>query len=721
TLISPARRQKVLKTLQTKLKELADILQGIFLIKELTLRTLDVVMSFGELLSAYIISEAMRVRFLDARMLIKTDQNFGSAHVLTEITYKNIRNYFSNESRLNIITGFIGCTEQNETTTLGRGGSDYSASIFGAALDVSEIEIWTDVDGVMTADPRKVKDAFPISEMSYEEAMEMSHFGAKIIHPPTMQPALKQEIPIRIKNTFHSDFSGTLISKKSKAGDFVIRGISSIHDVTLLRIQGSGMVGVPGISSRLFGALASGNISVILITQASSEHSICIAIEPKLAEEACKRIESEFSLEIHAELIDHVIVETEHAIIAVVGENMRSTPGISGQLFQALGQSRINVIAVAQGSSELNISIVVRKQDEPAAIHAIHQKFFHPDRKTVHVFVVGTGLVGGALLKQIASLPQSELRIAAIANSRKMIWDVKPNFLLQLEDQGGERTDIEVFLNRVKASKLQHRVLVDCTSNEWIAERYVDLLDSGVAIATPNKKAFSADLNSYKKLRLSRVPIFFEATVGAGLPVISTLQDLIRSGDTVLKIEAVLSGTLNYIFSSLDSGEKKFSAVVQEAMAKGYTEPDPRDDLSGMDVRRKILILAREAGHPLELKDVSVQNLLSREFFQIALKEFLKRLPELDDQFSREIERVMKQQRRLRYIAQLDRNMASVSLKAVDSLHPFYSLSGSDNMIAFTTKRYQSSALVVRGPGAGAEVTAGAVLADLIRMAGLTW
>jgi len=735
SLIDVKVQGRVVAYIKTLVNELEDLLHGVFLLKELSPRTMDLVVSFGERLSTFIMAEFIHqsgvpAEMLDARKLILTDSNFGFAKVDFKNTNSTIRNHFKDKKNTQIITGFIASTDKGETTTLGRGGSDYTASIFGAALDADVIEIWTDVDGVMTADPKKVKQAFTLPAISYVEAMEISHFGAKVIYPPTLQPAFNKKIPIAIRNTFNSEFEGTLISEKTTKDSFMIKGVSSIENISLLTLQGSGLQGISGVSARLFGALAKQKTNVILITQASSEYSICLAIDAKETKKAKEAIEEEFSVEMAAKKIDKVVVKENLSIVAIVGENMKDTPGISGKLFSALGKNNVNVIAIAQGSSELNLSVVIEQVNLSKALNALHESFFLSDIKTINVFVVGLGLIGNTLLKQIqkqsAHLQKAnliKLNVVGIANTKKMLFaegGISLSSWKEKLDDKGEKASMKAFVDRIKKLNLQNSVFIDNTSSSEVVAFYEDILESRVSIVTPNKVANSSPYKNYKKLHSiafkNSVKFLYETNVGAGLPVINTLQDLLLSGDKVIRIEGVLSGTLSYIFNTY-KGDKKFSDVVKEAKEKGYTEPDPRDDLNGKDVARKILILSREAGYELEFDDIKVENILPMPCVKAkTVEEFFVQLEKHNDVFAKRRMEAEKKGKVLRFIAKMENGKAAITLEAVDASHPFYSLSGSDNMISYTTERYKDRPVVIKGPGAGAEVTAAGVFADIIRI-----
>ncbi len=734
-LIDIQKQSSVIAQVKFTINELEDILHGIFLVKERTLRSLDYIMSFGERLSAYVIAEAINGRnikseFLDSRTIVRTDNNFGYAKIDFKKTNELIQEYFNRHTNLQVITGFIGSSASGETTTIGRSGSDYTAAIFAAALDATSLEIWTDVDGMMTADPRKVKKAFTVKEMTYEEAMELSHFGAKVIFPATMQPAMEKKIPIWIKNTFNPTFPGSVVSANANGKSLIIKGVSSMGNISLFNVQGSGLQGVVGVSMRLFGTLAKEKINVILISQASSEHSICFAIETSFSTQAKAAIEKEFHYEILNGEMDPIAVENDLTIVAIVGEGMKHNPGTSGRMFNALGRSGINVHAIAQGSSELNISVVIRQADTSKALNVLHEAFFLSDRKVLNVFLVGTGLIGKELVKmmdhqfsKLATQNHLEINLVGIANSKKMLFNADGIMLMQAVDtmlKSGESMSLLAYYEKMESLNLSNSIFVDCTSSEEVAGFYDRILSSNISIVTPNKKANSGSLERYKKLKSTTakrgVKFLYETNVGAGLPVINTLNDLLISGDKALRIEAVLSGTLNFIFSSFAEG-MQFSEVVKEAKERGFTEPDPRDDLNGMDVARKALILAREIGLDLELSDIEVENLVPEECrSEMKVVEFFERLASFNSDFDELRDHAQRKNEKLRYMAILEGGTAKVSLASVGASHPFYTLSGSDNIILLTTERYKERPMVIRGPGAGAEVTAAGVFADVIRI-----
>lgn len=732
-LLDPPFQEQVIQELENNHEVLRNLLYGVFLVREASPRTMDYVLSFGERNSAFIMTYYLRQQginasYLDARKVIKTDKLFGNAKVDMDVTYSKIREYFTQNPEIQIVTGFIASAKGGLTTTLGRGGSDYTASLLAGGLDAEHIEIWTDVDGVLTADPRKVRRAFTIPSLTYAEAMEMSHFGAKVIYPPTLQPALKKGIPLMIKNTFNPDFDGTLVSAQSDPNGRAVKGISSIPHIALLTLQGSGLFGVPGIAGRLFQALAQDKINIILITQGSSEHSISFAVQPSVANGAKEAVEKAFEYEISLGIIDPVKLESDLSVVAVIGERMRYQPGISGRLFQALGKNGINAIAIAQGSSELNISVVINRHDEAKALNALHEAFFLSDTSELHLFMVGVGLIGSTLLEQIkeqaAYLKEAqslEVKVVALANSRKMLFD-ETGIDLDTWQERLEACEVPMnmhdFVLRMDDLNLSNSVFVDNTANDQITDYYESILDASISISTPNKIATSSAYLKYERLkniaRKRGVQFRYETNVGAGLPVIGTLNDLITSGDRIRKIEAVLSGSLSFIFNHF-TPDQPFSSIVRQAKEKGYTEPDPREDLGGFDVRRKLVILARESGIPLEPETVEIESILPESCRAAeSVDDFFVELEKADDHFAELVRKARDEGKVLRMIGSLEGEQARVALEAVDSDHPFYTLSGSDNMIVFTTDRYRERPLVVRGPGAGAEVTAAGVFAEVI-------
>lgn len=736
-LAGPGERPALLQFIEQSEGALRELLHGVSLVRECTARTLDSIVSFGERLSAEVVAAAFRARgrparAVDARSLVVTDQAFGAARVDFARTDARIRNWWQDEATLPIVTGFIGATEAGETTTLGRGGSDYTAAIFGAALAAEAIEIWTDVDGVMSADPRIVPTAFSLDSLRYDELMELSHFGARVVYPPTVHPARAKNIPLVIKNTLNPAFPGTWIREEAPPAPMGVRGVASISNVALLRLEGDGMVGVPGIAMRLFGALARREVSVILISQASSEHSICFAIEPSAVTSASENIAAEFALERQAGLIDELVIEPETSVIAVVGASMRDTPGSAGRLFGVLGEAHVNVRAISQGSSELNISCVVGREDEKRAVNAIHEAFF-ADHRTVSVFIAGLGRVGGALVEQMTAQAEGlraraglRLEIDGAATSRRLL--LRPSGisgvpLRQTVEAEGTAADLEALVGAAISSRRSSAVFVDCTDSEETGRHYARLLDASVHVVSANKRPFGGDLATYQTIkagrRRGRGALFHETTVGAALPVVGTLSDLVRTGDRIRRIEGALSGTLGFLMTRIAEGAA-FSAALKEAHGLGYTEPNPREDLSGGDVARKILILAREAGMPIEASAVERQSLLPDAGWEtLTIEEFWKRLPELDAAMEKRAQEASRGGGRLSYLASVEDGVAKVGLVRAEPTSPFASLRGGDNMVAFWTDRYPESPLVVRGPGAGPEVTASGVFADIIRAASL--
>jgi aspartokinase/homoserine dehydrogenase 1 len=720
------------------LDELFSLLYGISLVRDLSARTLDLVASFGERLSAIIVAQALsQARIdaepVDARQFIITDARFGSAHWLQAETEPRVHAFFSTFPRVAVVTGFIAATADGITTTLGRGGSDFTAGILGACLDADEIQIWTDVDGILTADPRAVPDAFVIPEISYLEAMEMSHFGAKVLHPPTILPAMAKGIPVRILNTFNPGSRGTKIVREAAPSSWPVRGIAAIPSISLLLLQGPGMPGVTGIAGRMFAALASVGVNVILITQGSSELSICCAVLPQDAENGARALKEEFKYEISTGTIQKPAIEKDLSIIAVVGEMMKHRVGISGRVFKALGRNGINVVAIAQGSSELNISIVVSAQDRSKAMSAIHDAFFLAGVRTVNVFLVGTGLIGGTLLAQVKAQHERlfkdhsiRVRVAGIANSKLMLIDangIDVNDWKTVLAERGEPTHLETFVRQLTHLNLPNACFCDCTASDVPIRYYETLLAASISVVTPNKRANSGPFVRYQRLmRIAReldVPYRYETTVGAGLPVIGTIQDLVASGDEIFKIEAVLSGTISFIFNNLGSDpEFTFSELVRQAKELGYTEPDPRDDLSARDIVRKTIILAREAGFPLEEAGVRIEPLISKKIAQAPeVETCMALLPEMDAEIEARRRDAARHGMVLRYVAAITKEGASLALSEYGPESPFFSLTGTDNMVVITSKRYSQNPLVIRGPGAGADVTAGGVFADILKTA----
>ncbi len=736
-LLSIGNQSKTLTEFKLMLNELDDVLHGISLTREVTNRTKDFVLAFGERFSAFILSEFLNDHqiassYIDARKLIKTDQQFGNARVQVDRSYQNIRNQFTDycSQTVPIVTGFIASSDSGETTTLGRGGSDYTASMLAEALDARAIELWKDTDGIMTADPQVVSNCFVISELSYEEAMELSHFGAEVIFPPTIQPAAKTSIPIHIKNTFNPGQKGTLITTGSHSDQSIVKGVSSIDHISLLTIRGSGMIGVSGISARFFGALARANVNVIMITQSSSEHSICIAVTEDQAEAAKQAIEHEFRYELRDDLVQAVQMEQDLFIAAVVGNGMRRQPGISGQIFDTLGQNGINVAAIAQGSSERNISIVVDRKNKTQTLNTLHDAFFLSEIKSVNLFLAGVGLIGSRLLQLIQKQAQNllekhkiNLQLIGVSNSKRFFIDENGISLDEWKKKllnSNKEADIGEFVQQIANMNLPNSTFIDCTASDEVSGIYSEVLKSNVSIATANKKANADSQSAYEELQQlafeHNVAYLYETNVGAGLPVVATLKEQIVTGDEIRRIEGVFSGTLSYLFNTFD-GSKPFSEIVRDARKQGLTEPDPREDLNGKDVGRKLLILAREADIKLEFDNIDIQNVVPQGARDArSVDDFFDELQKNDQQFQNLLDETKSEGKKLCYIARYQDGNATVKLEKIDSDHPFYGLEGSDNIIAFNTMHYQDSPIVVKGPGAGADVTASGLIADILRI-----
>ncbi len=713
--------------------ELEEIGKGIFLLKEFTPITKDRITSYGELLSSSIITARLMnsgvdAIWKDARELIVTDNNHTNAVVNLKLTNEIIAHFFNeNKHTVTVIPGFIGADENGKTTTLGRGGSDYTAAIVAAAIDAESLEIWTDVAGIMTADPRIVKAAKALPHISYQEAMELSHFGAKVIYPPTIQPVMKKEIPVWIKNTFSPDEYGTLIKSSTGNNESSISGITSINEIALLSLEGNGMIGIPGFSKRLFESLAEQKINVILITQSSSEHSICVGIDQRNALLAKTAIDKMFVYEIETGKVDPLIVENELSIVALVGDNMKNHTGISGKMFSALGRNGINIRAIAQGSSERNISAVVFKKDVKKAVNVLHEDFFEATYKQLHLFLAGVGNVGSKLLAQIEQQQdylknhlRLQLKVAGISNSKKMIFNDEGIDLTTWKQSiaAGEATSIDKFIETIESKNLPNTIFADVTANNEIASVYDVLLERSISVVACNKIACSSSYEYYNKLKqLARefnASFLFETNVGAGLPIIGTLNDLMRSGDKVNKIQAVLSGTLNFVFNNYN-GSKTFAEVVKDAQNEGYTEPDPRLDLSGSDVMRKILILARETGELFEFDNISNSSFLPASCMEGSVEDFYIELAKHETHFLKLYNDAKNAGCKLKFVATYDNGKASTGLQQIPPNHDLFHLYGKDNVVLFYTNRYTDQPLVIKGAGAGAEVTASGVFADIIR------
>lgn len=731
------RRKKTISELDGLLHELHDVLHGISLLRDCPPRALDLTASFGERCSALLVGAYMGQIYsatpVDARQFITTDDQFTHASVLFEPTNRKLRSLFATLARdkgphvVPVVTGFIGQTEDGRTTTLGRNGSDYTAAIIGAGLRASLIEIWTDVDGILSADPRAVPSAFVLPQMSYEEAMEISYFGAKVLHPATIAPAVAKKIPIVIKNTLNPSAPGTRISQETESWEGVAKGIASVDDITLLTLRGMSMVGVPGTAERLFRALASHRVNVILISQASSEHTICFAVSTSDVPAARRAVREEFRYELQGSLTS-LDEKPSQTIVAIVGEGMKGTPGVSGKVFQALGRNSVNVSAIAQGASERNISFVIDSAQKNRALNVVHEAFFE---KTKHlsVILVGVGNIGSTLLRQLhqqqtfLSSRGFDVRVCGIANSRHTLLHPEGIDLTRWRERlnhARRMTNPRDFAGQIAKCGFTNAVLVDCTASSEIVDAYPEFVNANLHIVTPNKKANVLPWSRYSallKLMKTRQKYFlYETNVGAGLPVMSTLSDLVASGDEIIKVEGIFSGTLSYLFNHYD-GSKPFSAFIREAHSLGFTEPDPRDDLSGEDVARKLLIVARHLGLKLDLGDVRVENLIEPSLRRGKFSNNLyQRFGAIDAALQRRYQKAEERSSVLRYVATLQGCTARAGLVEIPLQHPFAGTRGSDNIIAITTRRYNKTPLVIQGPGAGADVTAMGVFSDILKL-----
>ena len=715
------------------LNELKDIFQGIYLIKDLSPKTSDMIVSYGERLSSLIVDELIKdARWFDSRAFIKTEKKHNKHTIDADLTTQLVRDTFSFLPKVALVPGFISSDKTTgEVTNLGRGGSDYTAALIAAALDADSLEIWTDVDGFMTADPRVISAAYTITELSYVEATELCNFGAKVVYPPTIYPVCHKNIPILIKNTFNPDGAGTIIKQEVSTPQCkAIKGISSINDTSLITVQGLGMVGVIGVNYRIFKALAKNGISVFLVSQASSENSTSIGVRNADAALACDALNEEFAKEIEMGEISPIMAESDLATVAIVGENMKHTPGIAGKLFDTLGRNGINVIACAQGASETNISFVIESKSLRKSLNVIHDSFFLSEYQVLNLFVCGVGTVGGSLLDQIRCQQEKlknenglMLNVVGIIDAKRALFNREgcdlTNYREELKENG-MHSNVQTIHDEIIRMNIFNSVFVDCTASADIASLYKDLLQHNVSVVAANKIAASSAYENYRELktiaRQRGVKYLFETNVGAGLPIINTINDLIHSGDKILKIEAVLSGTLNFIFNKI-SAEVPFSRTIQMAKEERYSEPDPRIDLSGKDVIRKLVILAREAGYRIEQEDVEKNLFVPNDFFEGSLEDFWKRVPSLDADFEARRQVLAKENKHWRFVAKFEDGKASVGLQEVDINHPFYGLEGSNNIILLTTERYKEYPMMIQGYGAGAGVTAAGVFADIMSIA----
>ena len=729
----PHDRESLFNNVDSLFEQLQSIYYGVFLIHDLSHKTEDTIVSYGERLSSRIVATLIRgAKWFDSRKFIKTEEKQGKRSLDSELTNKLVLDTFSDLPRISLVPGFIAQDRNSgDITNLGRGGSDYTASILAASLNAEVLEIWTDVDGFMTADPRVIKSAYTINELSYAEAMELCNFGAKVVYPPTIYPVCVKNIPIKVKNTFNPDGKGTIIKSHVENNQKPIKGLSSIKGTTVITVTGLSMVGVVGVNRRIFSSLANNGISVFLVSQAASENNTSIGVKDEDADNAVRVLNDEFRLEIEDGRMFPMHAESGLATVAIVGENMRRTPGISGKLFEVLGRSGISIIAIAQGASEMNISFVVKGSDLRKALNVLHDSLFLSEYKVLNLFICGVGTVGGMLIEQIKSqyeeLKQNsnlKLKVVGIASSKNAIFNRDglnlDNYREELK--ASEPSNPEHLRDVILQMNIFNSVFVDCTASQDVAALYQSLLENNISVIAANKIAASGKYEDYYHLKQTAiqrgVKFRFETNVGAGLPIIGTINDLRNSGDKILKIEAVLSGTLNFIFNEIGA-ETPFSETVKRAKEQGYSEPDPRIDLSGKDVVRKLVILTREAGYKVEQEDVEKHLFVPNDYFQGSVEDFWKRLPELDANFEQRREKLAEEGKRWRFVATMDHGKTNVALKEVDSSHPFYNLEGSNNIVLLTTDRYKEYPMQIQGYGAGASVTAAGVFANIMSIANI--
>ena len=730
---NPHDRESLFNNVDSLFEQLQSIYYGVFLIHDLSHKTEDTIVSYGERLSSRIVATLIRgAKWFDSRKFIKTEEKQGKRSLDSELTNKLVLDTFSDLPRISLVPGFIAQDrDSGDITNLGRGGSDYTASILAASLNAEVFEIWTDVDGFMTADPRVIKSAYTINELSYAEAMELCNFGAKVVYPPTIYPVCVKNIPIKVKNTFNPDGKGTIIKSHVENNQKPIKGLSSIKGTTVITVTGLSMVGVVGVNRRIFSSLANNGISVFLVSQAASENNTSIGVKDEDADNAVRVLNEEFRLEIEDGRMFPMHAESGLATVAIVGENMRRTPGISGKLFEVLGRSGISIIAIAQGASEMNISFVVKGTDLRKALNVLHDSLFLSEFKVLNLFICGVGTVGSMLIEQIKSqyeeLKQNsnlKLKVVGIASSKNAVFNRDglnlDNYREELK--ASEPSNPEHLRDVILQMNIFNSVFVDCTASQDVAALYQSLLENNISVIAANKIAASGKYEDYYHLKQTAiqrgVKFRFETNVGAGLPIIGTINDLRNSGDKILKIEAVLSGTLNFIFNEIGA-ETPFSETVKRAKEQGYSEPDPRIDLSGKDVVRKLVILTREAGYKVEQEDVEKHLFVPNDYFQGSVEDFWKRLPELDANFEQRREKLAEEGKRWRFVATMDHGKTNVALKEVDSNHPFYNLEGSNNIVLLTTDRYKEYPMQIQGYGAGASVTAAGVFANIMSIANI--